>query len=209
MELDLTVAYYNLQSCINNIPQGTDIDNYIKSCFFIYPSNPEICEIRVEDHSKLINFSDPDTDVHTVSINIFDEASVQCVSDTFTPFGTKNYQLTGEGTHLVEIIVQYTIDYLDDEGETQQHVFEKILMYPVECVTCGDHHNNLISEIKCRVARLNCDILKRRKVGRDYCKMQNAVTELLNYLYLLCNFNLTEKEYDIISCAVTKVKKAC
>jgi hypothetical protein len=209
MSVNLAVGQYYLDQCVNNIPQGMDIETYLKTCFFIYEQNADTCTIRIEDHSELLQVYNGDTDVHEVFINILDENGELCFQGTMSPFGTYSFDLPGCGLYEVQITVQYTIQYEEADDVIVPHTFQIAYIYPVECTRSGDYHNTLLYDIKCRISKTQCEIQKRKCVGRNYCELQENVYALANYLYALCTFQLSVEEFDMISCAVKRIKKVC
>jgi hypothetical protein len=197
----------------NNVPQGMDIGTYIRACFFIYDQDPETGIIKIDDQSSQLEFYDELTDVHEVSVIIRhddcnDDCPV-CYTGPFTPFGNLSYQLPYEGSYTVEIDVRYTIQYDDGLGNITPYTFQAVFIYPVEWVRSGNYNNTLLHDIQCRIAKLQCEVNKRAKVGRDRSELQHRIFALNNYLYAICNLSLDIEEFDMISCAVKNIKKAC
>lgn len=208
MSINLAIGQSFLNQCVN-IPQGMDISTYVKTCFFIYDQNPDTCTIRIEDKSEQISFYDADTDVHEVFVTITNDSDLVCYTNNMVPFGTLSFDLPECGMYTVEITVQYTIQYEISPGVFEPHTFQISYIYPIECIASTDYFNNLLKDIDCKIVLKQCAIQKRKCVGRDYDNLQSDVYALDNYRYLLCNFNLSAHEIDCISCAVTKIKKAC
>lgn len=204
MPINLAIGQFYLDQCAN-IPQGWDMSTWLKTCFFIYDQNPDTCTIRIEDHSELLQIYDVD-DVHEVFVNILNEEGTICFTTQLTPFGTLSFDLPGEGLYEVQITVNYTIQF-NDGGNIIPHTFQIAYIYPVECVRSSDYNNALVQDIKCRITKTQCEIQRRKCVGKDYCELQENIYALVNYMYAICTFTLSVEEFDMISCAVKRMKK--
>lgn len=206
--INLAIGKAALDSCLASLPIGWDIDTWLKTCFFIYDQNPDTCTIRIEDHSELIT-TYALTDTHVVFINILDEDGIIVYSGTMEPFKSFSFDLPGCGNYEVQINVEYTIIYDDGINPPITHVFQIAYIYPVECVRSGNYHNTLLAHIDCLITANQCEIQRRKCVGKDYCQLQEGIFALNNYRYALCNFDFCVEEFDQISCAVKQIKKAC
>jgi len=206
---NLAVGQYYINQCLSMIPQGLNLQTWLKTCFFIYDQNPSTCTIRIEDHSELIQAYNPLTDVHTVTVGIYDEEGVICYTTNLNPFGNLSIDLPGNGKYTVEINVEYTIQYVGPDEEIFEHTFQIAYIYPIECVRSSDYHNTLLKHIDCLLANNQCEIQRRKCVGREYCDLQDSVYALNNYRYALCCLEFSVEEFDQISCAVKQIKKAC
>jgi hypothetical protein len=213
MPVNLALYQNFIDTVESSIPQGIDLDTFLKTCFFIYDQDPVTGLIKIDDQSELLSTYNPLTDVHEVYVIIrkddCNDNCPICYEGPFTPFGNLTYKLPCPGKYTVEIDVRYTVQVDDGIGGFYPHVFQTILMYPIEWIRSGDYHNTLLNDIKCRIVNLQCEILKRIKVGRDWRDLQNRIYALNNYLYALCNICLSVEEFDKISCAVKKIKKVC
>jgi hypothetical protein len=205
--INLAVPQNFLDHC-NNIAQGMSLSTYVKPCFFIYEQDGENGIIKVDDRSRQISFYDNQTDVHEVFVTVYNSDQTVCYTQPLTPFGNLSFTLPKFGHYIVEIDVRYTIQY-DDNGTIIEHTFQNVYSYPVEWETCGDYYNALLHDISCRVSKLQCEINKRKGVGRSWCDLQERVLALTNYSFALCCFSFNEKEFDAIKCAVNKIKKVC
>jgi len=208
MAVNIAVLQYYIDQCEANIPQGMGLNTYIKPCFFIYDQNPETCTIRIEDKTTQVAFYDNQTDVHTVTIRIFDTEGLLCFEGPMNPFGTFSFDLPGYGEYKVEIDIRYTIFYIDG-SEIIEHTFQQVLMYCITCDICGDYHNSIVQDIKERISCTQVEIGKRKCVGRKWDNLQENIYALNNFLFALCNFSFNESEYDMISGAVKGIKKVC
>ena len=88
---NLAVGQYYINQCLSMIPQGLNLQTWLKTCFFIYDQNPSTCTIRIEDHSELIQAYNPLTDVHTVTVGIYDEEGVICYTTNLNPIGNLTF----------------------------------------------------------------------------------------------------------------------
>lgn len=197
-----------VDNCSNVIGQGMQLDTYIKPCFFLYEEDPVNGIIKIDDASIQNSFYDALTDVHEVFITITNESGVVCYTSSITPFGNLSFVLPEPGCYTVEVDVRYTIQY-DDMGNIVPHTFQNVLMYPIEWNLSGNYHNSLLYDITCRISSIQCEINKRSCVGRAWTELQNRIYMLNNYLYAICNFCLSVKEFDQIVCKINKIKKVC
>lgn len=213
--MPVNVALYQdfINQVADSIPQGMDINTYLKLCFFIYDQDPETGIIRIDDRSSQLVFYNPATDEHTVSVLVrhddCDDECPICYNGPFVPFQNLSVQLPREGAYTVEIDVRYTIQWDDGLGNITPFIFQAVFIFPVEWMRSGNYHNALLNDIRCRIAKLQCAINKRRKVGRNHLELQHRMYALNNYLYAICNLSLDIEEFDAISCAVKSIKKAC
>jgi len=199
MPVNIEIAQDQLDACLSSIPQGWDINTWVKPCFFIYDQDPDTCTIRIEDHSEIIAFYDADTDVYEATVTILDSDGIVCYSGVMDSMGSFSFELPYCGMWEVQINLTYTIQYVIDNDPPIPHTFQIAYIYPIECVRSFD----------CKVAETQCVIQKRKCVGRDYCELQNNIYALINYRYALCHFEFSVAEFDMISCAVKLIKKAC
>jgi len=207
MNINLAVPVQYTQHC-QNVPQGMNLNTYINDCFNIVQQDADCGIIRIEDLSEQISFYDVDTDLHQVFVNIFDDQLNLCFSGTIDPFSNISFVLPKPGCYLVEIDVRYTIQY-DNAGEIIPHTFQNVYGYPIEWRIAHSYHNALKNDITSRIAALQCEINKRRCVGRSWSKLYDRVIALDNYLFAICTYCLTLEQFDQIACKVKTIKKVC
>ena len=208
MSNNIAIQLDHIDACEDLIPHGQDIFTYMKPCFFIYDQNAETCTIRIVDKSDNFNKYSQFTDSYTIGVIVIDAEGNICSTQTLAALGSLTVDLPSCGKFQVQIDLQYTILY-DDNGTIIPFTFQWVSMYCVSCDVCGDRHNSLYYDITCRISKTECEIVKRKKVGRVWDKLQDNIYALENYLYAICNFEFTDKEYEMISCAVKGIKKVC
>jgi len=64
----------------------------------------------------------------------------------------------------------------------------------------------LLSDVENAIASLSCKIYNYSKIGKPTVDFSQRVTALLNYQWLLCNYEVESCDIDCIRCAYDRLK---
>ena len=119
----------------------------------------------------------------------------------------------GDGTYVVLVNISYSY-YTEWEGggeppedwEPELIVVSDQFEYDLTIDCCKELRENIICTVQSKMNSIMCEIMKRRQVGRDWCKLMWSLYELSNVRWLMLMSCIDCNDTQFFKCYVDKIK---
>ena len=173
---------------------------------FIFKGSEDCCTFYLDDKTDYDEIADLSGGTVQVTSAFFYKGCCGyvclCPASPFTQNGREEYEnKMGDGTYAVIITISYTYEV---EGEmvtvSDQFTYE----LTIDC--CKDLRENILCTTQTKMTSILCEIITRRKVGRDWCKLMWSLYELSNVRWLMLMSCIDCEDTQFFKCYIDKIK---